>query len=127
MSADRYRIEFLPGDYTLCKLRSVPGPVRTDGLYFLLLTVTEISLVCRSCDLPSGVIKSDGGWRAMRIAGTLDLSLTGILSGITAVLAEKKIPVFAVSTFDTDYILVKSAGAERAADALREAGYRVSA
>ena len=65
----------------------------------------------------------DDGWRAFRISGTMDLSLIGVLSGITKVLAENGIGVFVISTFDTDYILVRKVNAERTIDVLSLAGY----
>ncbi|MBQ1552188.1 MAG: ACT domain-containing protein, partial [Clostridia bacterium] len=69
----------------------------------------------------------EDGWRAFRVAGVLDFSLTGVLSGITGVLAGAGVGVFAVSTYDTDYILVKRVDAGKAADALARAGYEIRA
>lgn len=68
----------------------------------------------------------EDGWRAFRAAGPLDFSLTGILAGIASVLAAAGIPIFAVSTYDTDYVLVKTERYEAALDALRAAGYDVA-
>jgi hypothetical protein len=68
-------------------------------------------------------VAREDGWRAMRVVGTLDFSLTGILSGIATALADAKIGIFAVSTYDTDYILVKQENLDRAVEALKEAGY----
>lgn len=72
--------------------------------------------------MPERTRAREDGWRAFRVAGTLDFSLTGILAGITAVLAERKIGVFAVSSFDTDYLLVRTGDLERALAAFRESG-----
>ncbi len=65
----------------------------------------------------------EDGWRAFRIEGVLDFSLTGILSAISGILAENGIGIFAVSTYNTDYILVKAENLVKALDVLREAGY----
>ena len=81
--------------------------------------------MCRTCDAPENARREDG-WRGFRVAGTLDFSLIGILAKITAVLAEKKIGVFVVSTFDTDYIFVKKERFDEAREALVEAGYSFS-
>ena len=71
-------------------------------------------------------IERDDGWKAFRIQGVLDFSLIGILSRISAILAENKIGIFAVSTYNTDYILVKKEKYQRALEALETAGYRVN-
>ena len=70
---------------------------------------------------------SDEGRRAFRLNGTLEFSLTGILARLSAVLAENKIGIFAVSTFNTDYMLAKSADFDRALAALRASGYKIDA
>jgi len=95
------------------------------GFFFLGKTDEELSLVCRTADVPAGAIARDDGWRGFRIEGVLDFSLIGILSKLSGILAENKIGIFAVSTFNTDYILVKEQNLERAIAALKEKGYRV--
>ena len=86
-------------------------------------TDEEFSLVCPTEMVPANTTERDDGWRAFRIVGVLDFSLIGILAGISSVLAENKIGLFAVSTFNTDYILTKEEHFERALDVLRNAGY----
>ena len=86
-------------------------------------TNEEFSLVCPTEMVPANTTERDDGWRAFRIVGVLDFSLIGILAGISSVLAENKIGLFAVSTFNTDYILTKEEHFERALDVLRNAGY----
>ena len=111
---------------TVCKLRSPVG-IRTDREpFFLAKTDEELSLVCRTEDTPADPIAREDGWRGFRIQGQLDFSLTGILSKLSGILAEKQIGIFAVSTYNTDYILVKEAQLPAALDALREAGYTVT-
>ncbi len=116
----------LPYDLTVCKLSSVADIDLNTGFYFLGRTDEELSLVCRTEDAPADAIERSDGWRAFRIQGILDFSLIGILSKISAILAENGIGIFAVSTFNTDYILVKAETFARAMSALAEAGYAVS-
>jgi hypothetical protein len=89
-------------------------------------TADELSIVCDERAVPSGV-KADRGWRALRIEGPLDLSLTGVLVSIAVPLAEANINVFAISTFDTDYVLVKAERLAEASGVLRNAGHVVGA
>ena len=115
----------LPHDLTVCKIPS-PSVLDLDmDFFFLAKTDGEISLVCRTEDAPGETTAREDGWRGFRVEGTLDFSLVGILSRLTAVLAEEGIPVFAVSTYDTDYVLVKAEQFSPAADALEAAGYEV--
>ena len=89
------------------------------------LTDDEISLVCETNAAPRDAVQRDDGWRAFRISGTLDLSLVGVLRGIADVLADIGVPVFVVSTYDTDYVLVRERFLDRALDELSAAGYTV--
>ena len=112
-------------DLTVCKLSGLDGIGLEDEFYFIGKTDEEISLVCRTEHTPDNTIEREDGWKAFRIEGVLDFSLIGILSGITAVLADHKIGIFAVSTYNTDYILVKADCFDRAMQALAGAGYTV--
>jgi len=118
-------IEMLGPELSVCKLDSIDRADIGKDLFFLSRTDDEISLVCPTSDVPEKVLSREDGWRAFRICGTLDFSLIGILSSITTVLADEGIGVFAISTFDTDYILVKSKDLDRAAEALSENGYSI--
>ena len=75
--------------------------------------------------MPEGV-RCEAGWRCLKVEGPLDFGLTGILAAITAPLAAAGIPVFAVCTYDTDYVMVKTDQLADAVDALRHAGHRVA-
>ena len=119
------KLEILPRPMTVCKLLRVED-FDMLGLYFIGNTGAELSLVCETERTPARTLAREDGWRALRIAGTLDFSLTGILSGIASILAEEKIGIFAVSTYDTDYILVKRENLDRAVEALRREGYELS-
>ena len=88
-------------------------------------TGEENSLVCMTTDVPTNVTQRDDGGNAFRIQGILDFSLVGILAEIAQILAENKISIFAISTFNTDYILIKKENYQRALDILDHAGYEV--
>ena len=119
------KLETLPYELTVCKPASAEQIDLSMDFYFLGRTDEEISLVCRTEDTPAGTLAREDGWRGFRIEGTLDFSLVGILSKLSAVLAENGIGIFAVSTFNTDYILVKAEDLDRALAALAAAGYVV--
>lgn len=102
----------------------IPNVVFDEAIFFIAKTYEEISIVLPShCQLESEDVETD--WRALEVVGPLDFSLTGILSNISSVLANDKISIFAISTFDTDYILVKNNTVEAAISALRSNQYRV--
>ena len=116
-------LEFLEPEFSICKMGHPLSPTMDSGFLFYGRTDGEVSLVCPTADVPSETLKRDDGWRAFRVSGIMDLSLIGILSGITKVLAENGIGVFVISTFDTDYILVRKGNMERTIDVLSRAGY----
>ena len=115
----------LPDALTVCKLAHPEDTDVSKGLFFLCRTDEEISLVCRTEDTPEHTLAREDGWRAFRIQGVLDFSLIGILSKLSGILADNKIGIFAVSTYNTDYILVKAENFERAMEVLEAAGYTV--
>ena len=94
-------------DLTVCKVSDVSDIDMNAEFYFIGKTDEEISLVCRTEDTPANTTECDNGWKGFRIQGVLDFSLIGILSKLSGILAEHKIGIFAVSTFNTDYILVE--------------------
>ena len=110
---------------TVCKVKSVSDIDMDSEFFFIGKTDEEISLVCRTEDTPQETVERDDGWRGFRISGVLDFSLIGILSKLSGILAGKKIGIFAVSTYNTDYILVKEESFEKALLALEEEGYTV--
>jgi hypothetical protein len=116
------RLKLLDGAYAVCRLSAdalVPQSLLAAKAEFLSITRTadELSIVCEESLAPAGA-KVERGWRVLKVMGPLDFSLTGIIASLTAPLAEAKISVFAVATFDTDYLLVKEADLERAVTAL---------
>ena len=110
---------------TVCKVASVMDIDLTTDFYFIGKTDEEISLVCKTEDTPEKITERDDGWRGFRIEGVLNFSLIGILSKISTLLAENKIGIFAVSTYNTDYILMKEENFDRAMNVLEKAGYEV--
>ncbi len=112
-------------DFSICKLLDLSSVNLEKEYCFLGKTEEEISLVCMTEDVPDDALRRDDGWKAFRIQGDLDFSLTGILSRISGLLAENGIGIFAVSTYNTDYILTKAENFLRALDVLAAAGYRI--
>ncbi len=112
-------------DFSVCKVASEKDLTLGKDFYFVGKTDEEISLVCITKDVPPNTMEREDGWRAFRIQGVLDFSLIGILSKISGVLADNSIGIFAVSTFNTDYILVKKENYDKALQALADAGYAV--
>ncbi len=110
---------------TVCKVGSVSDIDLDQDFYFIAKTDEEISLVCRTIDTPRNTIEREDGWRGFRIQGVLDFSLIGILSKLSSILADNGIGIFAVSTFNTDYILVKEKNLKKALDVLADNGYTV--
>lgn len=112
-------------DFTICQVKDLSCVDFSDEYCFIGKTDEEISLVCSSSKVPKDVLKRDNGWRAFRIEGVLDFSLIGILSKLSSLLAEHGIGIFAVSTYNTDYILVKEKNFEYALGILKEHGYGI--
>ena len=118
-------LKTLEFDLTVCRLASLADADLRGEFFFLGKTDEEISLVCRTRDTPKNTTHREDGWRGFRIQGELDFSLIGILSKLSGILAENGIGIFAVSTYNTDYILVKAENFAKAMDALAAAGYTV--
>lgn len=119
-------IEIIDGSFSVCKVVDFSG-VDLSGKYtFTGVSDEEKSLICRTENVSANVTERIDGWRAMRIKGILDFSLIGILSGILTVLADAKIGIAAVSTYNTDYIFVREEDLGKAADALAGAGYKIT-
>lgn len=119
-------LQMLPQNLTVCKVSKMSGIDLTQELFFIAKTDEEISLVCETRYAPSNATHCEDGWKAFRIQGELDFSLIGILSKISTILAENQIGIFAVSTYNTDYILVKEENFEKAMRVLGEAGYQIT-
>ena len=118
-------LETLEIKLSVCKVEDYSQIDITRPFCFTGATDEELSLVCPAEMVPGNTTERDDGWRAFRIVGVLDFSLIGILAGISATLAENGIGLFAVSTYNTDYILTKEENFDRALEVLGAAGYTV--
>lgn len=118
-------LETLEVKLSVCKVGDYSQVDITSPFCFTGATDEELSLVCPTEMVPCNTTERDDGWRAFRIVGVLDFSLIGILAGISATLAENGIGLFAVSTYNTDYILTKEENFDRALEVLGAAGYTV--
>lgn len=119
------KLQKIGGDFSVCQVRELKSIDFSKEFVFVGKTDEELSLVCMTEDVPGQVIQREDGWKAFRIEGELDFSLVGILSRISGLLAENQIGLFAVSTYNTDYILVKKENFLKAFDVLEKAGYEV--
>ena len=119
------QIKRMGESFSICKVEDYSDTDLTSEFVFVGKTDEENSLVCLTEAVPRNVTDRDDGWRAMRIQGVLDFSLVGILSGISSVLAAEGIGIFAISTFNTDYVLVREADYEAALAALAASGHQV--
>ena len=115
----------LPCDLTVCKVASLVDVDLDSKFFFLGKTDEELSLVCRTEDVPAVTVERDDGWKGFRIEGVLEFSMVGILSKLSGILAENEIGLFAVSTYNTDYILVKEANFAKALEVLAAEGYTI--
>ncbi len=118
-------LKILDFDFSVCKVKDYSKVNFESGFCFTGKTDEENSLVCITQDVPENVTQRDDGWKALKILGVLDFSLTGILSKISTVLANGGIGIFAISTFNTDYVLVKSENLSKAVSLLSNAGYKI--
>ena len=119
------KLEVLPQLFSVCKVDDYGGVDFGAPFIFTGATDGEKSLVCPTALVPANTVARSDGWRAFRGAGTLDFSLVGILAALSKTLADAGVGIFAISTFDTDYILTKAEDFDRAATALASAGYNL--
>ena len=128
MSQIALTLAVLPGTYAVCRLdaeAAVPEWVMSGSFFSVTRTADELSVVCEQRAVPQGVL-CEGGWRCLKVRGPLDFGLTGILASLAVPLAEARISIFAVSTYDTDYIMVKAADLEGAIAALSGSGHTIT-
>ena len=118
-------IKKIDGDFSVCKVKDYTLTKLHAEYCFTGKTDEEKSLVCLTKDIPANTLEREDGWRAFRIQGVLDFSLIGILSKISALLAEQQIGIFVISTFNTDYILTKTESYDKALEVLEHAGYKI--
>lgn len=121
----RIILETLPPRFSVCRVKDYSGVDLTKSFCFTGTTDAENSLVCPESLVPENTTERDDGWKGFRIIGQLDFSLIGILAHISKILAESGIGIFAISTYNTDYILTKEENFEKAMKVLKKAGYEV--
>ena len=113
--------------FAICRLDKdapIPDWAFQGGLFSVTRTKDELSIVCPLINVPKGILCNQG-WSCLKIKGPLDLSLTGIISSIAATLERENISLFSISTYDTDYVMVKEKDLEKAIFALTEAGQKI--
>lgn len=123
----KVRLDLITGVYAIARLGAsdpLPAWAESGGFVSITRTGQELSIVCDSGRIPPEV-RSHGPWRCLRVAGPLDFSLVGVLASLTEPLARAGIPVFVISTFDTDYVLIGESHLASAVAALEPSGHRV--
>lgn len=119
------KFTFIEGEYTIHRFNStdpVPHDVLSCGHFWIGKTYDELSVVCET-NINLSSSKSDSGWCALKLIGPFDLNSTGILAGVASLLAKAGISIFALSTYDTDYILIREINRQKAEDILVNTGY----
>ena len=127
MTKHHLTLAVLSGHFAVCKLTPnapIPPWATTGEFFSITCTADELSIVCRQDFVPEGIV-CEPDWRCFRVVGAMPFSVVGILATLTAPLADAGISIFAISTFDTDYLLVKAADLEKAMDSLRRGGHTV--
>ena len=113
-------------DFTVCQVENYSFVNLNSEYTFIGKSDEENSLVCMTNEVPENTIRRDDGWQAFRIQGILDFSLIGILAKIATILADNKIPIFAISTYNTDYVLIKKEKYQKALEVLQSSGYKIT-
>lgn len=119
-------LQVLEERFTVCKAEDFSQLDLSGEYCFTARTDEEYSVVCESSKVPPNITEREDGWRCLRMMGPLDFTLTGILAKVSAILASAGIGIFAVSTYNTDYIFTKGENFDRAIRALGEKGYKIS-
>jgi len=127
MTRTKHTLTILPEILSICRLdkdAAIPAWALASRFFSLTRTAEEFSVVAPQAQVPEGV-KRDPGWRCLKVDGPLDLAATGVLASLTNPLAQEGISIFAVSTYDTDYLLVKEENLEKAVQILSQNGYQI--
>ena len=112
-------------NFSVCQVKDYSLTNLDSEYCFIGKTDEEKSLVCITSEVPENTIQRDDGWKAFRIQGVLDFTLIGILAKIATVLADNGISIFAVSPYNTDYVLIKKENYQKALDILQTTGYKI--
>lgn len=119
-------LKVIDAEFSVCKVEDYSLVDMNAEFCFTGKTDEENSLVCPIQDVPSNTTERDDGWRGFRVQGVLDFSLIGILARISDILARNEISIFAISTFNTDYVLMKKENFEKAINVLKDEGYIIA-
>lgn len=122
-----FSLILLPDGLTVCRLPPdalLPAWAESDGLQAIIRTTDELCIICDEDNVPAN-ITAEPDWRALKVQGPLVFSEVGVLASLGNPLAEAGISIFAISTFETDYILVKKSDLEAAVETLQKAGHSV--
>lgn len=131
MKQKKLTLSILKGRFSILRLEKnseMPAWIYENNFFSATRTPEELSIVCRESSIPENIpvdIRAERGWSCLKVEGPLDFGLTGILAGISRILAEKDISIFAISTYNTDYILVKERDLKRTTEALTQAGHEI--
>lgn len=128
MSISPLTLFLLPETFAVCRLpagAALPPWATSGSLYAVTRTADELSIVCVQTQVPDGVV-CQPGWRCLQVAGPLDFALTGVLASLAGPLAAAGVSIFAISTYDTDYLLLPGSALAGAVTALRNAGHTVA-
>lgn len=119
------KIQRLPQAFSVCKITDLTKADLARDFVFLARTDEELSLVCETAYVPAQTLAREDGWRAFRVEGMLDFAMVGVLARISSLLAEHSISIFAVSTYNTDYIFTKAESFDPAIALFLQSGYTV--
>lgn len=119
-------LRLLSGRFAVCQVKSLDEINWTGAFVCACRTEDELSVVCAADALPAGVTACVSDWRMLKVEGVLDFGLVGVISRIASVLAAAQVSVFVVSTYNTDYVLVKEAALTTAIACLQKEGYDVT-
>ena len=118
-------LHVLPQAFTVCQISDLSGIDFTRKFVFVAKTDEEVSLVCETEFVPQNTLSREDGWRAFRVQGVLEFSLVGVLAELSGILAAAGISIFAVSTYNTDYLLTRAEVFDRALRLLADSGYAI--
>lgn len=118
-------IQKINEEFTICQIKDLSQVKKDTNYYFISKTPEELSLVCKTIDTPQNTINREDGWQGFKIEGILDFSLIGILAKISTILADNNISIFAVSTYNTDYVFIHKENYQKALTILSKNGYTI--
>lgn len=124
---NKLNLKLLKGEYSVCRFDKndeIPKWIFNEEFFSITKTEDELSIVCLQDNIKEN-IKCEKGWKVLKIEGPLDFSLIGILSRISTLMANNDISIFAISTYDTDYILIKEESINKAIKVLEDSNYNI--